>query len=74
MVNCLNKKRYSTERMADKYANDYNKDPFLKEEEFITPYHCPYHDGWHVGHTKTENLPPHIKVHRLLDEIKTNEA
>jgi len=58
--------------MADEYAKDYNKDPFIKEEEFLMPYHCPYHDGWHVGHTKIENLPHHIKIHRLLDKIKKN--
>ena len=73
MVNCLNKKRYPTERMADKYANDYNKDPFIKEEEFLTTYHCPYHDGWHVGHVEQKTLPPHIRVQKLLDKIKRDK-
>ena len=73
-MSCLNKKRYPTERMANDFAHSFNKDPLLKETDLISPYFCRSHDGWHVGHTKTENLPPHIKVHRLLDEIKTNET
>lgn len=59
--------------MADKYANNYNKDPFIKEEEFLTTYHCPYHDGWHVGHVEQKTLPPHIRVQKLLDKIKRDK-
>ena len=59
--------------MADKYANDYNKDPFLKEEALLTSYHCLHHDGWHVSHTEQKPLPPHIRIHRLLDKIKKDK-
>ena len=58
--------------MADNFAYLCNKDPFIKEEDILTPYFCISHDGWHVGRTKIENLPSHIKVHRLLDELKKN--
>ena len=70
MMNCHNKKRYPTEKMADKYANDYNKDPFIKEEDFLMSYHCPIHDGWHVGHSEQRTLTPYSRVQRLLDNIK----
>ena len=73
-VNCNSKKRYPTERMANDFAQSNNRDPYLKETEILTSYFCNLHDGWHVGHTKVENLPPHIRVQRLLDEIKKNEA
>lgn len=73
-VDCNTKKRYPTEKMADDFANAYNKDIFLKEKDRLTTYFCNIHSGWHVGHHKVENLPPHIRVHRLLDEIKKNET
>ena len=72
-MNCLNKKRYPTKRMADDYAKAYNNDPFIKEEDFLTSYHCLYHDGWHVGHTEQRTLPPHIRVQKLLDKIKKDK-
>ena len=59
--------------MADKYVTDFNKDPFLKEEDLLMSYHCPFHDGWHVGHVEEKTLPSHISVHRLLDKIKKDK-
>ena len=73
LMNCQNKKRYPTEKMADKYVTDFNKDPFIKKEDFLMSYHCPYHKGWHVGHSEQRKLTPYSRVQRLLDNIKRNK-
>ena len=67
-MKCGNKKRYPTQKMADNFAEIHNRDPFIKEEDFLISYHCNIHKGWHVGH-KTMDLPPHIQVQRILDEL-----
>jgi len=72
-MNCTVKKRYPTERMANDFAHIFNRDPFLEDEDMLSPYFCKPHDGWHVGRSTEENLLPHTKVHRLLDKIKRHE-
>ena len=65
------KKRYPTLKMADDYADVYNRNPFLKEEDMLTPYHCKLHEGWHVGHEQPpEKLSPVARIHKKLDRIK----
>jgi len=73
MMNCHNKKRYPTEKMADKYANEYNSDSFIKEDDFLMSYYCEYHNGWHVGHKEQKTLTSYTRVQRLLDKIKRNK-
>ena len=68
-MDCGHKIRYANERMAKEYAHAHNKNTFIKEDEFIRAYHCPIHQGWHVGHIDTRELPSHIRVQRILDEL-----
>ena len=73
-VDCSSKKRYSTEKIAKDYADFYNKNPLIKEKDFISPYSCKIHDGWHVGHPKQpEDLNPAERLNALLDQIRTNK-
>jgi len=71
-MGCFNKKRYPTKKIADEYVSFHNKNPLLKEEDLVDSYHCPIHQGWHVGHVDLGELPPHIKIQKLLDELKRN--
>lgn len=68
-MNCADKIRYPTKKMADEYVSDHNKEPLLKVEEFIQSYHCDFHQGWHVGHS-SKYLPPHIRVQEILDRLQ----
>ena len=68
-MGCARKKRYPTKKMSDDYAEAYNRDPFIKEEDFLISYHCNVHEGWHVGH-ETKDFPPHIRIYKILDELK----
>jgi hypothetical protein len=54
--------------MSDDYAKAYNRDPFIKKKDFLSSYHCNMHEGWHVGH-KTSDLPPHIRIQKILDGL-----
>ena len=71
-MECGKKKRYPTQKMADNFAEIHNRDPFIKEKDFLVAYHCNIHEGWHVGREtrKTEDLPPHIRVQRILDGLE----
>jgi len=68
-MDCKKKIRYSNEKMAEEYVRMYNNNLFIKENEFLQSYHCPIHQGWHVGHASTKEVPPHIRVQNILDEL-----
>lgn len=70
-MDCRSKIRYANKKMAEEYAQTYNKNIFIKENEFIQAYHCSIHQGWHVGHPNTKEVPPHIRVQNILDELKS---
>ena len=68
-MGCENKKRYPTQKMANDFAETYNRDLFIKEKDFLSSYHCDIHEGWHVGR-ETSGLPPHIRIQKILDGVK----
>tara|TARA_R110000824_G_scaffold76000_1_gene192710 strand:- start:336 stop:548 length:213 start_codon:yes stop_codon:yes gene_type:complete len=68
-MRCANKKRYPTKKIADTFTEAFNRDPLIKEGDFLTSYFCSIHEGWHVGHKATD-LPPHIQLQIILDGLK----
>ena len=69
MADCNTKKRYRTQKLADAYAADYNKNPFLNDEDMLGSYECKRHKSWHVGHSRNfENLSPLARINKLLDD------
>jgi hypothetical protein len=54
--------------MADQEAYLHNRDLFRDDGE-MQAYHCPFHKGWHLGHSKESSDNPVRRVHELLDEL-----
>ena len=69
-MNCKNKKRYTSKKLADDYTDFYKRAFFIKnKEKELSSYYCNIHHGWHVGHNKP--TPAHQKIKNILDNLNT---
>ena len=67
MPSCNTKTRYSSNKMAQDYADSYNRDPLVKE--ILATYWCELHQGWHLTRDKPRNIGWFRRIQELIDKV-----